>query len=274
MAPSARFALAAGPVFVCRLALADSAVGFEAVLEGRRLTYEDYKFDTDLPPDRPVTDAAFFDDDFRQGVFQECGGKGKISYKCEEGCTCEIADGNMFSKRCAPPRGKKTCSLKVAKVLLSRQEDKVTELDKAVKTAIKEKEDAEAEIKRWARKAVIAKKEAEAAEKSFYDADAADTQHSKTQLNDVTEEIRVLRTKTIPQQTRETWEKYAKVISEAQAKIDDAKAKQDAVSKEWEKKRKLDNKTLEKLDKSVKKIEEKIAAMKSPEDAGAADAEE
>jgi len=274
MAPSARFALAAGPIFLCRLALADSTVGFEAILEGRRLTFEDYKFDTDLPPDRPVTDAAFFDDDFRQGVFQECGGKGKISYKCDEGCTCEIADGNVFSKRCAPPKGKKTCSLKVAKILLSREEHKATTLDKAVKTAIKEKEDAEDEVKRWARKAVIAKKEAEAAEKSFYDADTADTQHSKTHLNDVIEELRVMRTKTVPQQTRETWEKYAKVISEAEAKIDAAKAKWDAVSKEWGKKKKLVDQNVEKLDKDVKKIEEKIAAMESQEDAGAADAKE
>lgn len=262
MAPSARFALAAGPVFLCRLALADSTIGFEAignseaVPDGRRLTFEDYKFDTDLPPDRPVTDAQFFDDDFRQGAFQECGGKGKISYKCEEGCSCEIADGNVYSKRCAPPKGKKTCSVTVAKNLLSREEDKAEELDRLVKKAIKDKEDAEDEIKIWARKAVLAKKEAAAAEKTFYDADSADTQSAKTQENDMIEELHELRTEIVPRKAREAWEKYAKVISQAQAKIDAAKAEMVAASEKFEKRNKLDDETVQKLVKEVNDIKQ------------------
>jgi hypothetical protein len=270
MAPPAHPGLAAGSLFLCHLALADSTVGFEAVQDGRRLTFKDYKFDTDLPPDRPVTDAQFFDDDFRQSAFQECGGKDKIEYKCEEGCTCEIADGNVYSKRCTPPKGKKTCSVKVAQELLSRREDKVAKLDRLVKTAIKQKEASEDEIKRWARKAVIAKKEAEVAEKALYKADEADKEHSKTQENEFKQELHELRTVTVPRKTREVWEKYAKVISEAQAKMDAAEAELAAASEESEKKKKLDDEAVHKLEEEVEKIEQKRAAI----EAGAAGAEE
>ncbi|CAK0855168.1 unnamed protein product [Prorocentrum cordatum] len=293
MAPSARLALAAGQAFLCRLALADNTVDFEAVPRGRRLTFEDYTFDEDLPPDRPVTDAQFFDPDFRQGVFQECGGKGKITYKCEEGCSCEVKDGNEYSKRCTPPEGKKTCSAKVAKLMLSKQEDKapttlVEELDRLVKTAEKEKEDSEAEVKRWARKAVVAKKEADAAEKAFYAAESSDTQRVKTRENDLIEELHEMRTEVIPQKTREVWEKYAKVISEAEAKVEKAKADLATASEDLVKKSKADDQVLKKLAAEVKEIEQKKAAMELPakarkamagdgvlqKEASAADAEE
>lgn len=253
------------PVFLCRLALADSTVGFEAVPDGRRLTFKDYQFDTDLPPDRPVTDAQFFDKDFRQSAFQECGGKDKIEYKCEEGCTCEIADGNIYSKQCTPPKGKKTCSVKVAQELLSRQEDKVEKLDRLAKMALKQKEDSENEVKRWARKAVIAKKEATVAEKALYGVEKTDKEHSKTQENELKQELHELRTETVPRKTREVWEKYAKVIAEAQAKIDAAEAELAAASEESEKKKKLDDEAVHKLEEEVKKIEQEV---------GAADAEE
>ncbi|CAK0855173.1 unnamed protein product [Prorocentrum cordatum] len=149
--------------------------------------------------------------------------------------------------------------------MLSKQEDKVEELDRLVKTAEKEKEDdSEAEVKRWARKAVVAKKElADAAEKAFYAAESSDTQRVKTRENDLIEELHEMRTEVIPQKTREVWEKYAKVISEAEAKVEKAKADLATASEDLVKKSKADDQVLKKLAAEVKEIEQKKAAMES-----------
>ncbi|CAK0855177.1 unnamed protein product [Prorocentrum cordatum] len=72
-----------------------------------------------------------------------------------------------------------------------------------------------------------------------------------------------MRTEVIPQKTREVWEKYAKVISEAEAKVEKAKADLATASEDLVKKSKADDQVLKKLAAEVKEIEQKKAAMES-----------